>query len=66
MKIITASVIEELAIEKIVEVEVEDDATHEEIKEAIRVQAYAATLNDPYHGWEATRSDSITITFDPI
>jgi Pyruvate/2-oxoacid:ferredoxin oxidoreductase delta subunit len=53
---ITGQVTETLIIQKEVEVEVPDNATDEQVKEAIRAKANEKTILSGNHGWEGIES----------
>lgn len=65
--IVIGTVVEELAIQKEIQIEVASDASDEEIKEHIREVAYENTLNpNQEHGWEPIMTHDVSVDYNII
>jgi hypothetical protein len=60
MKTVVGRVIETLTVVKDVEVEVPDNASEQEIKDALRDKAYEKLVSDGT-GWEGVWSDGVEV-----
>lgn len=64
MRKFKGTVTETLIIQKEVEVEVSDNASKEEVEQAIRTKAYEKNILQGDHGWDGVESQGVEISVE--